>query len=236
LIAERCDHGQRDPDIYDSDVEHGLLSALTEEDRRAVFKTMVRRTYRTGETLFHEGEPGNQFYVIERGRVAIRVSTALGDVATIAVLGAGDSFGEQALLDDSAVRTASAVALEPVEVRTLLRQHFDELRRQNAAVDRLLVEVLAAQVRRLSARLLEALYVPADRRVVRRLAELAVLYDMSAEPLEIPLRQDDLASMAGTTRPTANRILRQLENDGVIALGRGHVQIIDPASLARRAR
>ena len=197
---------------------------------------MVRRAYRKGDTLFHEGEPGNLLYVIERGRVAIRVSTALGDVATLTVLGRGDSFGEQALLDESAVRTASAIALERVEVRTLQRQHFDELRRQHAAVDRLLVEVLASQVRRLSAHLLEALYLPADRRVVRRLADLAALYDAPDDRHEIPLRQDDLASMAGTTRPTTNRILRQLEQDGVIALRRGHVEVIDLASLAKRAR
>lgn len=195
---------------------------------------MVRRTYSKGETLFHEGESGNQFYVIERGRVAIRVSTALGDVVTLTVLGPGESFGEQALLDESATRTASAVAVEPVEVRTLHRRHFDELRRKHASVDRLLVELLAAQVRRLTAQLLEALYLPVDRRMMRRLADLAVLYGTSGE-IDIPLRQDDLASMAGTTRPTANRILRKLQDSGVISLRKGHVQILDVESLAARA-
>jgi CRP-like cAMP-binding protein len=172
--------------------------------------------------------------VIERGRVAIRVSTALGDVVTLTVLGPGESFGEQALLDESATRTASAVAVEPVEVRTLHRQHFDELRRKHASVDRLLVELLAAQVRRLTAQLLEALYLPVDRRMMRRLADLAVLYGTSGE-IDIPLRQDDLASMAGTTRPTANRILRKLQDSGVISLRKGHVQILDVESLAARA-
>jgi len=215
-------------------VQHSPLSTLSEIDRRAVLKTMVRRSYSKGETLFHEGESGNQFYVIERGRVAIRVSTALGDVVTLTVLGPGESFGEQALLDDSATRTASAVAVEPVEVRTLHRQHFDELRRTHASVDRLLVELLAAQVRRLTAQLLEALYLPVDRRMMRRLADLAVLYGTSGE-IDIPLRQDDLASMAGTTRPTANRILRKLQDSGVISLRKGHVQILDVESLATRA-
>lgn len=215
-------------------MQHSPLSTLSEIDRRAVLQTMVRRTYHKGETLFHEGESGNQFYVIERGRVAIRVSTALGDVVTLTVLGPGESFGEQALLDDSATRTASAVAVEPLEVRTLHRQHFDELRRKHAAVDRLLVELLAAQVRRLTAQLLEALYLPVDRRMMRRLADLAALYGTSGE-IDIPLRQDDLASMAGTTRPTANRILRKLQDSGLITLRKGHIQILDVESLARRA-
>ena len=215
-------------------MQHSPLSALSEIDRRAVLKTMVRRTYHRGETLFHEGESGNQLYVIERGRVAIRISTALGDVVTLTVLGPGESFGEQALLDDAATRTASAVAVEPVEVRTLHRQQFDELRRNHAAVDRLLVELLAAQVRRLTAQLVEALYLPVDRRLMRRLADLAALYGASGE-VEIPLRQDDLASMAGTTRPTANRILRKLQDSGVVALRKGHIRILDVESLASRA-
>ena len=217
-------------------VDHNVLSTLSDDDRRAVLATMVRRRYRKGETLFHEGETGDLLYVLERGRVAIRVSTSLGDVATLIVLGPGASFGEQALLDHgSTVRTASAVALEPVEARTLQRQHFDDLRRLHPSVDRMLVEVLAAQVRRLSTHLVEALYSPVEVRLVRRLAEVAMLYGDSG-PIEIPLRQDDLASMAGTTRPTANRVLRQLEDDGIVALRRGTLHVLDAASLAARAR
>ena len=196
---------------------------------------MVRRSYRKGETLFHEGDPGDQLFVLEKGRVAIRVTTTLGEVVTLTLLGPGDTFGEQALLDHGAHRTATAVALEPVETRTLSKNGFEDLRRRHPAVDRLLVTVLAAQVRRLSRSLLEALYLPVDRRVLRRLADLAGLYDQGSRPVVIPLRQDDLASMVGTTRPTANRVLQQLVDDRLITLGRGRIEIDDPATLAARA-
>ncbi len=221
---------------YVSTVHHGLLSGLPEDERRAVLATMLRRSYRKGQAIFHEGDPGDRLYMIERGRVAIRVSTALGDVATLTVLGRDDTFGEQALLEPSGFRTASAIALEAVEVRTLQRQHFELLRRQHPSVDRVLIEALAAQVRRLSTHLLEALYLPVDRRVMRRLADLGVIYDSGEGPIEIPLRQDDLASMAGTTRPTANRVLRQLQEDGLIELRRNHVRIVDLGALTQRAR
>ena len=96
----------------------------------------------------------------------------------------------------------------------------------------MLVELLAAQVRRLSGHLVEALYMPVEQRMRRRLAELAEMYG-DARPIEIRLRQDDLASMVGTTRPTANRILRQLEDDGVVALRRGTVHVLDDARAVR---
>ena len=73
-----------------------LLAGLSDADRRAVAARMVRRSFRKGETLFHEGDPGDSLHLIEKGRVAIRPSTPLGEVVTLAILGPGESFGEQA--------------------------------------------------------------------------------------------------------------------------------------------
>ena len=83
---------------------------------------------------------------------------------------------------------------------------------------------------------LEALYDPADRRVVRRLAELAALYDDGAVPIVIGLRQDDLATMAGTTRSTTNRVLQQLVDAGVVGVHRGRLEVRDLDALRKRAR
>jgi CRP-like cAMP-binding protein len=52
----------------------------------------------------------------------------------------------------------------------------------------------------------------------------------------ILLRQEDLATMAGTTRPTLNRVLRQDERAGIVDLGRGRIRVLDQGRLARFAR
>lgn len=213
-----------------------MLDQLSADDRRVLLSKMTRRSFRKHDTLFHEGDPGDTLHIIVKGHVAIRCSTPAGDVATLTVLGSGASFGEQALLSADAVRTASAVALEVVETRALHRNEFDVLRRTNPSVERFLTEALAAQVRRLSKQLVEALFVPADARVVRRVVLLADLYADGDGPVNVPLRQDDIASMAGTARPTANRVLKQLENDGLISLTRGCLEVLDLVALRRRAR
>lgn len=217
-------------------MDAGLLDQLPGEDRRALLATMHRRRFPRGDSLFHEGDPGDTLHVIEKGHVAIRTTTAIGDVATLAVLGPPSMFGEQALVGPDARRTASAVALDAVETRVLQRREFDELRATHPSVERFVVEVLAAQVRRLTGQLVEALYVPADRRVIRRLADLAAVYASASPALEIPLKQDDLASMAGTTRPTANRVLRQLEESGVVELARNRIVVVDRGALDRSAQ
>jgi CRP/FNR family transcriptional regulator, cyclic AMP receptor protein len=212
-----------------------LLDHLDEADRRQLLARMTRRAFRKGDTLFHEGDLGDTVHLLVKGRVAVRVTTPAGDVATLTVLGAGASFGEQALLSSDARRTASVVALEAVETRLLHRRDFDDLRARQGDADRFLVDVLAEQVRRLTGHVVEALYEPAETRVMRRLRDLVELYDEGADSVDVGVRQEDLASMAGTTRPTANRVLKQLADDGVLTLGRGRMLVHERAELQRRA-
>ena len=212
------------------------MRGLADDDLRALLARLGRRSYRKGDTLFHEGDPGDSLHLIDKGRVAIRVTTRAGDEAILAVLGRGDSFGEQALLNPSARRTASAVALEPVETRVLLRTDFEQLLVEQPSVEHFLVEVLAAMVRRLSSLLVEALYLPVDQRVVRRLADLADVYATDEATVDVPLRQDQLASLAGSTRSTTNRVLQQLVDESIVELARGRIVILDVAALADRSR
>lgn len=233
----RADNASSTPESPNlAPVEHPLLQDLDEADRRALLARLGRRSFRKGDTLFHEGDPGDSLHLIEKGRVAIRASTRAGDEAILNVLGRGEFFGEQALLSPTASRTASVVALEAVETRVLLRTDFEQLRREQPSVERFLVEALAAQVRRLSTQLLEALYLPVEVRVVRRLVALAELYASESPTIDVPLRQEELASLAGSTRSTTNRVLQQLVDDEIIRLGRGRIVILDCAALAARGR
>lgn len=212
-----------------------ILRNLTPDGRKAILATMVRRRYAAGNSLFFEGDPGDSLHLLAKGRVAIRVTTPMGETATLTVLGPGETFGEQALLTADARRTASAVALEPAETLLLHRAEFQTLLRQHPSIADVLVEVLAAQVRRLSVLVVDAHFVDADRRVSRRLADLAAMTPQASAPLTIVLTQDDLASMAGTSRPTTNRALKVLADDGLITVTRGKIVILDPERLATLA-
>jgi CRP-like cAMP-binding protein len=214
--------------------ERGLLDALSEDDRRRLLATTRRRRFAAGEVIFHEGDRGDCVYLIERGLVAIRVGTPLGDVATLTMLGPGNAFGELALIDGNERRSATVVAIDATDTRVVEHGEFDALRREHPPVERFLVELLAAQVRQLTALAVEAMFVAADARVLRRL--LAVANQFGEGGTVVALTQDDLASMAGTTRPTANRVLKRAEADGLLRLGRGRIEILDTDHLARRAR
>ncbi|WP_067531987.1 Crp/Fnr family transcriptional regulator [Nocardia crassostreae] len=214
-----------------------LLDGLSPEERREFIAACTPRKFRRRDIVCHEGDPGDSLHLILAGRLIVRVTTPLGHTATLTILGPGDMFGEQALLSPDARRTATIVAVTDAQTLTLNRAQLERLRSNYPQVERFLTTSLAAQVRRLSAAVLEALYLPVETRVLRRLAHLANVYgDERGKPSLIRLTQEDLASMAGTTRATANKVLRELEDQGVVRLGRGAVTVVDRARLEKKAR
>jgi CRP-like cAMP-binding protein len=156
-------------------------------------------------------------------------------MTTIAIRGPGESFGEMALVADQPRRSATVAALEDAETMSVYKVDFDHVRARHPSVDRILLRFLTNEVRVLNERLLEALYVPVEKRVRRRLVELAALYG-GGERAVIRLTQETIAELAGATRPTVNQVLRDEEKRGTIELGRGRIDVIDVADIARRGR
>ena len=212
-----------------------ILRGLSEQQRRDVLASCTPRRFKRREILCHEGDPGDTLHLIKSGLLIIRVATPLGSIATLTMLGPGYSFGELAVVGDNSRRTATVEAVENVETLTLSRAQLATLRQTFPEIDQVIIDTLAAQVKRLSAQVLEALYLPVETRVIRRLVDLARIYGGPRPVAEIRLNQDDLASMAGTTRATANKVLRELQQRDILALTRGRISVIDRAALTRAA-
>ena len=186
--------------------------------------------------MFHEGDDGNALFLLERGHVAVHLVTVDGHEITVQVLGPGSSFGELALLDDRGARNASVIALDAVEVLRIERRDFVELCATDMAVMAYLLGQLVATVQRSTTLYAEALHLSADRRVKRRLVELAELYGAECMPPTVRLTHDDLASVAGTSRQTVTEIIGELASLGVITRGRATLRIDDIDALREQAR
>ena len=217
-------------------MEWPLLADLPAEDVRELLSIARRRTFEKGEVVFHRDDPGESLHLIVRGRFAARVTTPLGDSVLFDVLGPGQAFGEVALLLPGARRSATIAALEDGETRSVLRDDFARLQKTHPGVKDVLLRLLAEQLRRASDRIVEAHYVDAETRVRRRVCELAETYSGDGGQAVVPLTQEDLAAMAGTSRATVNRVLREEEKRGTVALQRGRVTVLDSAELGRRCR
>jgi CRP/FNR family cyclic AMP-dependent transcriptional regulator len=216
-------------------VDWPLLAGVPEADIRRVLATARRRSFGRKEVVFHAGDPADTLHLIKNGRFAVQAHAARRH---------GDLRGpwsrrvlwELALVSEDAVRSAAVVALEPSETYSIYHLDFVRLRERHPSVNIVLLTLLAGQVLRLSERLVEALYVEADTRVLRRVRDLSVLYGDGSGHAVIPLTQESIAELAGTSRATVNRVLREEEERGTLELGRGKTVVFDPEALSRRAR
>ena len=119
----------------------------------------------------------------------------------------------------------------PAEVH----QAAAEAVKSDPRVDRYLIELLADKLNETMAQLMEVLFVPVEKRVLRVVDRLADAFDDGGDVITVRVRQEDIAAMAGTRRQTANRPLKAAEAEGAIRIRRGRVEVVDREVLARLA-
>ncbi len=100
--------------------ENILFQDLTPRELKFVVGTVHIRNYRADETIFHQGQTGFGMYIIETGSVNISVNKASqtnnNEETNLAILKAGDFFGELALVEESGKRSASAKAVSETKL------------------------------------------------------------------------------------------------------------------------
>jgi CRP-like cAMP-binding protein len=207
-------------------VTYGLLAGMPGDAQRALLARSRRRRFRRGEVVFHDGDPGDTLHLVAKGHFAVRATTPMGDTAMLRVFRPGDCFGELAVIEP-APRAGTVVALEDGDTLSLSHLELAELRARHPGVDHLLTRALIGEVRRLARALVEALYLPVEQRLWRRLVDLADIYGDGSATTTVPFTQEDLAQLAGTTRPTANKVLRAGEHSGVVRMARGRIDVLD---------
>ncbi|MEM7095824.1 MAG: Crp/Fnr family transcriptional regulator [Actinomycetota bacterium] len=194
----------------------------------AVIDATIERTYDSDSVLCREGDAPDGMYLLETGRVLVQSLTVDGAAVGLDVVDGGEVVGEQALLADTN-RSATIVAVQPTMIRLLRPSQFRQLRADRPEIDQFLVNVLDGRLREMSARLAEAVHATAEERVCRRLLALSSAFEGT-----IRLSQSTLASLAGTTRPTVNRVLRDLGEEEIVYTRRARVKVLDPEALADR--
>lgn len=195
------------------------------------------RKFRTGATLFHEGDTSDWVAMIIKGRVKICSFGADGRERLVAVVGPGELLGELSAIDGEP-RSATATSLEPLEASVLTAE---ELVAALATDPQATLAILRAVIGRLR---------DADRRCVERgaldalgrlgglLVELADRYgeqDGDAVRIGLPLSQEELAGWTGVSREAVVKALRKLRARGWIATGRREIRVLDLPALARRS-
>ncbi len=213
-----------------------LFADLDPAERGSLAASMRRRAFKRGDVLFHREDPGTLLYCIVSGTVRIFLPTSGGDEVTLYILKAGEVFGEIALFDELP-RSASAMALEDVIVLTLDRAHvLASLAEYPQTVARILAD-LSQRLRRANSMIEDIITLNVPGRISKKLLELCRDHGTKSDAgitIGLTFTQQDLASMIGATRESANKVLRNYQTRGLLRLDNHTCTVLKPEALRRQ--
>jgi CRP-like cAMP-binding protein len=215
--------------------EVAILRSLSERERSILSPRCRTLRFPKGAFLYHEGQPGDALYIIRRGRVGIWGGGERGEPVLLNVMGAGEMFGEMAVLSDQRLRTAGVQALSKVEAIQILRADIDALRKTHPGINNVFIHVLLGHVQRLSTQVAEMAELDAATRIYRQIVRLGAVFDANRNGSELPINQHQLASLTGVGLRITNKVLAQARAEGSLRTERGGLVITDWAMLRRRA-
>ncbi len=199
---------------------HRLFDGATDDVVENCYHLFVQRTYPKRAVLFEQGDPARTVFVVKRGQVRISRVTADGKEITLAILGAGDIFGEEVVFAKDVVRTTQATCIEESYLCLSRMQDLFAILSRHPVVAINIAKYLSEQRDDALATIedLSSLRVP--ERIVRVFERLA---EDHGEPVDggvriaVHLTHAQIASLVGSTRETVSLELAKLIKSGRMA-------------------
>jgi CRP/FNR family cyclic AMP-dependent transcriptional regulator len=192
----------------------GMFNAQAFLDSAGIARKILE--YGRAEVIFTQGDPGGSVLYIQKGGVKLSVLSKTGREAIVAMLGPGDFFGEGCLAGQP-VRVGSATAVTGSSILVIDKDQMVRLlHKQHALSDRFIAHMLSRNIRA-QEDLVDQLFNSSEKRLARALLLLA-RYGKQDEPVRavLPISQETLAEMVGTTRSRVNFFMNKFKRLGFI--------------------
>jgi len=194
------------------------------EDCEHLFKTTI---FPKKSLVFDQGDPTRLVYLIKRGQVRIARLTEDGKEVTVAILGAGDIFGEETLFDQEE-RTTVAVCMEESLLCTAKAEELFALLSRDPRLALNVAKILSERLGDASATMEDLAYAKVSDRIMHLFERLAVEHGRTTGKgtrIDVRLTHADIASLIGSTRETVSLEMSNLIKAGRIKHDGRHVTI-----------
>jgi CRP/FNR family cyclic AMP-dependent transcriptional regulator len=181
-----------------------------------IFRGKTVMEYAAERHIFRQGQPADCLFYIRRGKVKLSVISQQGKEAIVAILGAGEFFGEGGLAGQP-LRMATAVAMMDCTIDKIERSLMARMLHERHDISELFVKHLLSRNIRYEADLVDQLFNSSEKRLARILLLLSHFGKESrAEPVIPRVNQDTLAQMVGTTRSRISHFMNRFREHGFI--------------------
>jgi CRP/FNR family transcriptional regulator, cyclic AMP receptor protein len=205
-----------------------IFQWLSAEGQEAFTLASRRRHFSDSCRIYSQSEPGNEMYRIVSGSVRMSVLRHDGREALYLVLEPGDCFGICSLID-GAPRSYTTRAHGDVELQVLRRDACERLRSQHASFGEGLIRLMSRHMRLLSEYFVSSTLDEISCRVAQRLLKAQKPSVISGHGIRLTVRlsQSEIAHMVGASRQAVNKVLQRFQDDGLISIEYGSVQVHD---------
>jgi CRP-like cAMP-binding protein len=177
-----------------------------------------------GQFIFQQGDPADALFYIQSGKIKVTTISRHGKEAVVAILGAGDFFGEGCMAGQP-LRISSASVLEDAVLSRLGKASVTAAMRDRPEFAEVFIAYILARNIRIEADLIDQLFNSSEKRLARLLLLLANFGKEGAPlPVMAPISQETLAEMIGTTRSRVSFFMNKFRRMGFIAYN-GHLEV-----------
>lgn len=203
-----------------------MFSDLPEEDIVSLAGMVTLKQFKKGSFVISQNDRGSVMYLLVAGRVKVSLASPEGKELALNYLEAPSHFGEMSLVD-AEPRSADVIAVSDTEVLALDARDLSAAIQVQPKLALTLIATLSRRVRGLIGRLEDVVFHDASHRVMRVLLNVATAsYEARGVPVVEGFTHYEVATLAGTSRETASRVISQLAKDGVVAT-KGRRVIVD---------
>jgi CRP/FNR family transcriptional regulator len=214
-----------------------LFAALDADAASTLETVLTTRTLARGHMVFREGDSGDRLFIVIDGKVKITRAAADGRENLLALLGAGEMFGELSLFDPGP-RTASVTTVTEATLASLDHDDLRPLLTERPGVAVQLLRALAQRLRRTNEAMADLVFTDVPGRVAKALLDLAEKFgvpELDGTRVRHDLTQEELAQLVGASRETVNKALSEFAHRGWLRIEGRSVLLLDADRLARRA-
>jgi CRP/FNR family cyclic AMP-dependent transcriptional regulator len=210
--------------------KHPIFCDLDPDALDQLCRYAKHSTLKRGATIVSKGEPGNSLIVVISGTVKISITSADGRSAILNLIGAGEIFGEVAVLDGLA-RTADATANTNCEILVVDRRDFIPFLRSQPALAMKFIELLCTRLRWTSDQVEEVILQNLPGRLASALLRLTEKHKLAPGGRTIAITQQEISEMVGMTRESINKQLRAWAARKWVRLEHGAIVVLDAKPL-----
>lgn len=207
---------------------NSIFKELKGEELQQLELSKSCKQYHKGEVIFNEGAYPRGLFCVQSGKVKLSQMGADGKEQIVHLANDGDIMGYRAILGEDTY-SCSAMALEDSKVCFIPKTQFNELIENNSKLTLQIVHLLSDELKEAERKITNTAQQPVKNRLAQSLLSLKKNYGLDSDKMTInvSIKREELANLAGTTRETATRLLYELQEQKLIELVGKKIKIIN---------